>query len=710
MKGNHGTEGTMQDEKGGAGVPVPHYPESARGEVVDVIHGVRVPDPWRWLEDPDAPETAAWIRAQNAVTDQHLDALPRRGHFRERLRSLWNHERYSLPFTEGARTFYLHNPGLRNQPVLCVEDAEGAPARILVDPQELSADGTVALTLTEGSPDGALLVYGVTSGGSDWQEFRIRDVATGADLPEVLRWVKFSGVAWTRDGKGFFYGRYPEPVRGAMVEANRDMRLYYHRVGTPQSEDLLVLERPDHPEWGFGAMVTEDGRWLLVSVWHGTDPRNRLLVASLGDPAAPTLTPDFVALAPEPLARMDPVEVIDGRLYLVTDLDAPRRRVVAVDLPGYSGAPPEQWPTVVAEADSVLEGASLLGGRLVLQRLRDAAGELVVHALDGELLDRIALPAVGSVTGVSGHPSSSTFFYGFTSYLHPQRILRHDLDHGHGEAFRVPRVDFDPGPFVTEQHTATSSDGTRIPYFLTRRRDARPDGTHRVLAYGYGGFGVALAPAFSSSQAVWLEEGGMVMVMNLRGGGEFGEEWHREGTLERKQNVFDDCIACVEALIEAGWTRAGQVALQGASNGGLLVGAVVNQRPELFGVALPAVGVMDMLRFHRFTIGWAWVSDYGSAEDPELFPVLLRYSPLHNVRSGVCHPATLITTGDHDDRVVPGHSFKYAAALQSAQGCAHPVLIRIETRAGHGAGKPTDKLIEEGGDILAFLDAHLPGG
>ena len=686
----------------------PAYPPTRIGEDEDDLHGTRVRDPYRWLEDPGSPETREWVRAQNALTMGYLAGLPQRDRFRRRLRDLWNHERVSLPILRGARSFHEYNDGLRNQPVLRVEEGGGAP-RVLIDPNDLSPDGTVSLTVVEPSPDGALLGYGLASGGSDWQEFRIRDVATGKDLPDRLRWVKFSGLAWTRDGKGFFYSRYPEPADGELLEANRDMRLHYHRLGTSQDEDPVVYQRPDHPEWGFGAEVSEDGRWLLIPVWHGTDPRNRLFAVRLGEgppaPEAPVLE-----LVPDPVALVAPVEVLDDVLYLVTDLEAPRRRLVRLDLSSWSpDAGPESWHTVVAEADSVLEAAHLVGGRLLLQRLRDAASEVRIHGLDGIDQGALDLPGPGTVAGISGRPDRTEFYYAFTSFLHPTTVFRHDLARGVGAVHRAPSFDFDPAPYVTEQHFATSADGTRIPFFMTRRREAVPDGSSRLLLTGYGGFGVSLTPSHSVSNTLWLEEGGILVVANLRGGGEYGDEWHRAGTGAGKQRVFDDFIAVAEWLVARGWTARGRLAIRGGSNGGLLVGAVVNQRPDLVGVALPAVGVMDMLRFHRFTIGWAWVSDYGCSEDPEMFPHLLAYSPLHNLRSGTCYPATLVTTADHDDRVVPAHSFKYAAALQAAQGCDRPVLIRIETRAGHGAGKPTEKLIEEAADVLAFAVANLEG-
>jgi len=669
-----------------------------------MIHGRIVPDPYRWLEDPDSPETVAWVQAQNAVTSRYLEGIPQREAIRDRLTRLWDHERYGVPFREGGRTFWFRNDGLQNQAVLWVQDDPDAEPRVLLDPNLLSADGAVALTSVAVTRDGTFLGYGIASGGSDWQEYRVRVVDTGEDLPDRVEWVKFSGISWTGDGGGFIYARYPQPPADRMLEANRDMMLCYHRLGTSQDDDLLLYRNPERPEWGFQATVTEDGRFVTLSVWHGTAPENRLFYMELGDPERPDLLAPVVELIPEPDAAFLPVDIVDRTLFMVTDLAAPRRRLVAVELdrPGRSS-----WRTVVAEGEEVLEGAWHVGGRFLLQYLQDAQSRLRVHGRDGAPLGEVELPGPGSLAGLSGRRDSPDLFFGFTSFLHPTTIFRHDLETGISRVFRAPRVGFDAGAYLTEQLFYRSRDGTRIPIFVTRRRDLPLDGSNPVLMHGYGGFNVSLTPVFSVVNLVWLELGGIYAVPNLRGGGEYGEDWHRAGMLERKQNVFDDFIAAAEFLVERGYTRPDRIAISGGSNGGLLVGAVVNQRPELFGVALPSVGVMDMLRFHLFTIGWAWVSDYGSAEDPAMFPHLLAYSPLHNIRKGACHPATLITTADHDDRVVPGHSFKYAAALQEAQGCGRPILIRVETRAGHGAGKPTEKQIEEAADRLAFTVRNL---
>jgi prolyl oligopeptidase len=576
--------------------------------------------------------------------------------------------------------------------------------RVLLDPNALSEDGTVALTVTSVSEDGRYLVYGTSSGGSDWQEFRVREVETGRDLPDHLRWIKFSGASWTHDGRGFFYSRYDEPTGVALTAVNRDQKLYYHRIGTPQSEDVLVYERPDQPEWGFSGQVSEDGRYLVVSVWHGTDRRNRVHYMDLGDLRAPRVQGNLVRLLDDFDASYSFVGNDGPVFYFHTDLQAPRSRVIAVDTrrPQRDG-----WRTLIPQADDVLQGVGMVDNQFVASYLHDAHSRIRVFGLDGSLVREIELPTLGSIGSFSGRRSDSEAFYAFTSFLYPTTIFRYNFRSGESSVFRRPDVDFDPSQFETKQVFYTSNDGTRVPMFITHRKGIALDGTNPTLLYAYGGFNASMTPHFSTSNLVWLEMGGVYALANLRGGGEYGEEWHRAGTKERKQNVFDDFIAAAEFLIDQRYTSPRRLAISGGSNGGLLVGAVMNQRPELFGAALPAVGVMDMLRFHRFTIGWAWVSDYGSAEDPAMFPHLFAYSPLHNLREGTCYPATMVTTADHDDRVVPGHSFKYAAALQQAQGCPNPTLIRIETRAGHGAGKPTHMIIQEAADRWAFLVRSL---
>lgn len=690
------------------------YPDTPTDDVVDDYHGERVGDPYRWLEDTETAETSAWIDEQNAVTFAHLETLEARGPIRVRVSELWDYTRYGsasdpVPVQAGARTFYFRNDGLQDQPVLWVEeDGSGEPARMLLDPNTLSADGTVAVTSFDVTRDGRRIAYGLASGGSDWQAIRVRDVDTGTDLDERISWVKFSRPSWTHDGAGFFYARYPRPDPEAeLLEINRGQQLYYHRLGTGQGTDQLILQRPDRPEWGFQADVTEDGRYVLIHVWQGSASENRLFYLDLLDPDHPVLE----GVVPQPLivegdASYRFIGNVGSVAYILTDLGAPRRRVVAVDLtnPGR-----ESWVTVVPEDPAVLESGRLIGSRLVLAYLRDAASELRVLDLEGRRLREVALPGSGTVAGFWGRADDPRMFVSYASFIQPTTVYRSDVEEGtlrlFGESPGVP-----PDDMVTHQVFFTSRDGTRVPMFVTHRRGLVKDGARAVLLYGYGGFNVSLTPFYSVPNRVWLELGGVLAVPNLRGGGEYGEAWHKAGTLERKQNVFDDCIGAAEYLIAEGYTNPDRIAISGASNGGLLVGACMTQRPDLFAVALPAVGVMDMLRFHRFTIGWAWVSDYGSADEPEAFRYLRAYSPLHSLTDGVCYPATLVTTADRDDRVVPGHSFKFVARLQAAQGCRRPVLIRVDRQAGHGAGKPTRKQIDEAADRLAFAWHHLGQG
>ena len=684
------------------GVPAP--PVTRAAEQVDDYHGRRVPDPYRWLEDTDSPETAAWVNAQNAVTFGYLAGIPEREAIRKRLTELWNYERYSAPFRRAGRYFYFRNDGLQNQSVLFTQPSLGAPATVLLDPNTLSPDGTVALSMTAVSHDGRYLAYGTSTSGSDWQEFRVRTVADGRDAGDHLRWIKFSGASWTRDGRGFFYSRYPEPTGAALTQSNRNHQLYYHRVGTPQAEDVLVFAQPDQPERGVGAQVTDDGRFAVLGIWQGSATRNGIYVMDLADSARPRVTAPVVRLLDAFDAQYSFLGNDGPVFYVRTDQGAPRGRVVAIDL---SRPDRSAWREVVPESRDVLSGAEIVANTLVLQYLRDARSVLQLVRLDGTPVREIELPAVGTVGGISGERADREMFYSFTSFLFPTTIFRYDFDTGTSTVFRAPKVDFDTGPYVTEQVFYRSRDGTRIPMFITRRRDLVRDGASPTYLTAYGGFNISTPPAFSVSNLVWLEMGGILATPNLRGGGEYGEEWHQAGMLGRKQNVFDDFIAAAEYLIAEGYTSPAKLAIAGGSNGGLLVGAAMTQRPELFAAALPAVGVMDMLRYHRFTIGWAWVPEYGSADSAAQFDYLLRYSPLHNLQPGTDYPATMVTTADHDDRVVPGHSFKFAAALQAASAGRRPALIRIETKAGHGAGKPTAKVIEEQADRWAFLSRNL---
>jgi prolyl oligopeptidase len=677
-----------------------HYPPTRKSDQVDVYHGVSVPDPYRWLEDDNAEETKAWVAAQNKVTFAYLNAIPDRDALKARLTKLWNYERFSVPAKHGGRYFFTRNDGLQNQGVLFMMPSKGAEPRMLLDPNTLSPDGTVALTSTAVSDDGRLLAYGLAAAGSDWQEWKVRDVATGKDLDDLVRWVKFSRADWTKDGKGFFYSRFAEPDEKArLTKENYFHKLYYHRLGTPQSDDVLVYERADHKDWSFNGGVTDDGRYLVIHSGQGTDPKNRVLYKDLSKPDAPVteLLMDFDA-SYDFAGNDGPV------FWFHTDLDAPRGRVIGIDV---TNPKRENWKEVIPQAGQTIQRMSVVGERFVVEYLKDARSVVKLFAFDGKPAGEVDLPGIGSAGGFRGKRGDTETFYGYTSFTTPGEVYRLDLTTGRSEVFRRPKVDFDRSAYETKQVFYASKDGTRVPMFITHKRGLNLDGTNPTLLYAYGGFNNSSTPSFTVARAVWLEMGGVFALANLRGGGEYGEEWHQAGMKHKKQNVFDDFISAAEWLIENKYTSNEKLAIQGGSNGGLLVGACMVQRPDLFRVALPAVGVMDMLRFHKFTIGWAWAAEYGSADNADDFKTLFAYSPYHNLKPGVKYPSTLVTTADHDDRVVPAHSFKFAARLQEYHAGDNPVLIRIETRAGHGAGKPTMKLIGEAADVYAFLVTEL---
>jgi prolyl oligopeptidase len=683
-----------------APTPTLTYPHAKAGDQVDEYHGAKVADPYRWLEDTDSAETREWIEAENTLTFSYLENIPYRQAIHDRLKTLWNFERYGVPEQQGGRYFYQHNTGLQNQSVLLVADSLSAEPRLLLDPNTLSADGTVALVGHAVSDDGRLLAYGTAASGSDWTEWHVRDVDTAKDLPDTLKWVKFSGASWTKDGKGFFYSRYDEPKSAAVLrDANYFHKLYYHRLGTAQSEDKLIYERPDNKELGFAGNVTDDGHYLIITVWQGTSPKNRLYYKDLSDPNA-----QVVRLIDEFDAEYSFIDNDGPIFWIKTNLDTPRGRIISVDTRHAERA---NWKTIVPQSADKLEHANVINSKFVLSYLKDAQTEVRLHELDGKFLRSVDLPGIGTAEGFGGKRSDKETFYAFTSFIHPTTIYRYDFSDAKSSVFRKPNVDFDSSRYETKQVFYNSKDGTRVPMFITARKGLKLDGQNPVLLYAYGGFNISLTPAFSVGNAVWLEMGGVYAQPNLRGGGEYGEEWHEAGTLLRKQNVFDDFIAGAEWLVANKYTSPAKLAIRGGSNGGLLVGACMAQRPDLFGATLPAVGVMDMLRFHKFTIGWAWTSDYGSSDDPAQFRALYAYSPLHNLKPGTKYPATLVTTADHDDRVVPGHSFKFAATLQADQAGLAPVLIRIETKAGHGAGKPISKQIEETADSWAFVARNL---
>jgi prolyl oligopeptidase len=676
------------------------YPKTATGDQVDNYHGTKVADPYRWLEDDHAPTTKEWVEAQNKVTFGYLEKISYRDKIKARLTELWNYERYGLPFKEGGRYFFTKNDGLQNQSVLyTMPDLDERPA-VLLDPNKLSADGTVALAGYSVTDDGTLMAYGTSTAGSDWNEWKVRDIRTGKDLEDEIKWVKSSGAAWTKDAKGFFYSRYDAPDKTNQFKGvNYFHKLYYHVLGTPQSQDALVYHRPDQREWGFAGYVTDDGRYLGITVWHGTDTRNRFYYKDLQSPNNPVI---------EMLNDFDAdysfIDNVGTTFYFRTDLKAPRGRIIAIDIKQPAR---EQWREVVPESPNRLVGVNMVNNQLIATYLKDAHSQVKIYGTDGALVRDVELPGIGSVSGFGGKRQETETFYAFTSFTRPTTIYRYDLRSGKSTVFREPKVKFNPDDYEAKQVFYKSKDGTRVPMFIVHKKGVRLDGTNPTCLYGYGGFDISLTPGFSVSTLVWMEMGGVFAQPNLRGGGEYGKEWHEAGTKLKKQNVFDDFIAAAEWLIANKYTSREKLAISGGSNGGLLVGACMTQRPELFRVALPAVGVMDMMRFHKFTRGWAWTSDYGSPDNPEEFKALYAYSPLQNLKAGTRYPSTLVTTADHDDRVVPAHSFKFAATLQKAHAGENPVLIRIETKAGHGAGKPTSKVIEEASDRWAFVAHEL---
>lgn len=672
------------------------YPNSPKVDQIDKYHGIDVPDPYRWLEDPDSDESKAWIEAQNQVTFDYLQHIPKRESIKQRLTKLWDYEKYSVPFKEGDRYFYFKNDGLQNQSVLYTLTALDAEPRELLDPNKLSEDGTVALSGLAISEDGAWMAYGLSTAGSDWQEWYVRNIETGEDTTDRLKWIKFSGASWTHDHKGFFYSRYNEPNEATKLEdLNYFQKLYYHRLGTDQSEDVLIYQRSDQKEWGFSGSVTEDGRYLIVSVWFGTDPRNLIFYKDLSTPDS-----TVVELINTFEASYDFIDNDGSRFWFQTDLGAPRGRVIAIDI---TNPDRSAWQEVIPEAAETLGSVGVLNHQFVASYLKDARSQIKIFDLNGTFARQVELPGIGSAGGFGGKRSDTETFYSFTGFTTPPTIYRYNMVTGESTLFRQPQVDFNPNDYETRQVFYPSKDGTQIPIFITHKKGLALDGKNPTYLYGYGGFNASITPSFSVSNLVWMELGGVYAVANLRGGGEYGEDWHQAGTKLKKQTVFDDFIAAAEWLIANGYTSSAKLAIGGGSNGGLLVGACMTQRPDLFRAALPAVGVFDMLRFHKFTIGWAWTTEYGSSENPDEFKALYVYSPLHNLKPGTAYPATLITTADHDDRVVPAHSFKFAAALQAAHTGENPVLIRIETKAGHGAGKPTAKIIEESADRWAFL-------
>ena len=687
----HAAEDKRPETRNTVAAPI-SYPTTDKVPVTETLFGETVADPYRWLENDvrSDPRVAAWVAAQNKTTDAYLATLPGRAAFKARLTQLFNYERFGVPEKKGSRYFYSRNSGLQNQAVLYVRDSLEGEGRVLIDPNQWAKDGATALGEYQPSEDGKRLVYAIQDGGSDWRTVKVLDVDTGQVMPDELKWVKFSALAWAKDGSGFFYSRFPEPKAGAEFQAlNENQAVYFHKLGTPQSADRLVYATPDTPKRGHSAQVTDDGRYLIVTTTEGTDNRYEVTLIDLAD------------------GRYTPKKLVNGlenewsyagnsgtTFFWNTNKDAPRGRIVAMDV-----ARPQAIRDVVPQDQAVLEGAQTIGGQLVLSYLVDAKTEIRRYALDGRKLGTVKLPGIGTAS-ISGDADDAEAFYAYTSFNAPTTIYRYDVKADRATAWASPKVAFDPNRYGVEQRFYTSKDGTRVPMFVVRRKDVT--GPAPTMLWGYGGFNVSYTPAFSASRIAWMEQGGVFVLANIRGGGEYGKAWHDGGRLKNKQNVFDDFIAAGEYLIAEGITKKDGLAIQGGSNGGLLVGAVVNQRPDLFAAALPAVGVMDMLRFDRFTAGRYWVDDYGYPSKVEDFKILRAYSPYHNVTAGKTYPAILATTADTDDRVVPGHTFKYTAQLQASDIGPKPHLVRIETRAGHGSGKPTDKIIEETSDLYAF--------
>ncbi len=676
------------------------YPPTARGDVVDTYGAHRIADPYRWLEDADSPGTKAWVQAQAAFTEAELAKLPMRQWFKDRITKLWDYPKTGVPTVEHGTLFYSRNSGLQKQSPVYMRRGAGAESMIL-DPNVLSTDGSISLAAWVPSPDATLLAYATSEGGADWQDVHLRDLATGKDLGDTVEWVRFSGISWTKDSRGFFYSRYPA-VADRMHAELKDQALYYHRVGTPQSADVKIYARPDLASWFVNGSVTDDGRWLFVYMFKGAENKNRLYVADLGDPRKPNVSAAIRPLYETDDAEYSPLGVVGTTVYLRTDRGAANRKIVAADL-----AHPDatQWRTVVPESEHAIEGAAMTQDRIVIQTLVDVKSRLALWTLDGKEAGEVSLPGMGTIAGVSARQDAKDLYYGFTSFLYPGAVFHWSAATRTSTQFDKTVATFDPCAFETVQVFYASKDGTKVPMFLTMKKGLAKNGANPTMLYAYGGFSVSMLPSFSPSVIAWIEQGGIWAVANIRGGAEYGEAWHEAGMLAKKQNVFDDFIAGAEYLVQEKWTSPQHLAVRGGSNGGLLIGAVMEQRPDLFAVAIPQVGVMDMLRYDQFTGGRAWVTEYGSAQDPAAFDWLIKYSPLHNLKPGACYPATLVTTADHDDRVVPGHSMKFAAALQAAQGCTNPTLIRIEVQGSHGY-RPTDKAIAEAADIWAFVHRY----
>lgn len=688
----------MTDTAAAQQQPTIHYPETRRTDTVDHYYGTDITDPYRWLEDDHSAATAAWVSAQNQLTQSYLNYIPFRKQVHARLEQLWNYPRYSAPFRRGDYFYFYKNDGLQNQAVLMRQQGLEETPEVFIDPNKLSATGTVALGGISFSKDHRYVAVLVAGAGSDWQTAKVIDTHTGQDLADKLEWIKFSGIAWR--GAGFYYSRYDAPTEQSKLSGKNEYhKVYYHQLGDTQDKDELIYVDKDHPLRNAGASVTEDERFLFIHTSEGTSG-SAIWFRDLKDPTQTELKLLIPGFDHEP-------SVIDNdgdKLLVLTNHDAPNYKVVLID-PKHPEQ--QQWKTIIPEQKEVLGHVGTGGGKLFASYLKDASTRVLQYDYQGKLEHDIKLPGIGTADGFGAEKNDKDFYYTFTSFVTPGTIYHYDIASGASVVYRRPEVKFNPEEYETKQVFFNSKDGTRVPMFLSYKKGLKLQGNTPVLLYGYGGFNIPMTPAFSVSNLFFMEQGGIYAVVNLRGGSEYGEAWHKGGMMEKKQNVFDDFIGAAEFLVKQKYTNPSKIAIRGGSNGGLLIGACMTQRPELFKVALPAVGVMDMLRFQKFTIGWAWATEYGSSDKPDQFKYLLKYSPLHNLKKGVHYPATLVTTADHDDRVVPAHSFKFAATLQADQGGPAPVLIRIETQAGHGAGKPTSKLIDEAADVWSFTMWNL---
>ncbi len=675
-----------------------NYPETTKGDVVDSYHGTDIPDPYRWLEDDMSAETAAWVKAQNKVTFAYLESIPFRDALKKRMTEIWNYPKMGTPFKEGDLYFYSYNTGLQNQDILYMKKSLEDEGEVFLDPNTFSEDGTVALAGLSFSNNHKYAAYGISKGGSDWREFFVKEIATGKDLEDHIEWIKNSGVAWYKNG--FFYTRYDTPAKGDELKGeNKNAKVYYHQIGNLQSADLLIHKDEAHPDRSFYMGATEDEKYLMLISYESTSG-NSLAFKKAGVDDTP-----FTWLDEDFDDDYSPIGNNENMLFVLTNNQAPLYRLVGIDL---NNPARENWVDIIPEHEkNVLESATLAGGKIIASYIQDAYNSARVYQLDGSPLHDVSIPGIGSIGSFSGKLKDNTAFYSFTSFNYPTTTFKYNIEENISDIFYTPEVDFNADAYETKQVFYPSKDGTTIPMFIVHKKGLELDGTNPTLLYGYGGFNISMTPSFSTTRAVWLEQGGVFVLANIRGGGEYGEEWHKAGTVLQKQNVFDDFIAAAEYLIDKEYTSPKRLAIYGGSNGGLLIGAVINQRPELFAAAIPMVGVMDMLRFHKFTIGRYWTVDYGSSDEQGEFKYLLGYSPLHNISAKKNYPAVLVTTGDHDDRVVPAHSFKYAATLQENYRGNNPVMIRINTDAGHGAGKPTDMVIQEYSDVWSFIYKNM---